>query len=243
MKSPLLARAIRSCRVSLKLLALGVPANLLAVRRAARLRRVPAETLVRTHAQQTKRHFAAAKKLGSQAIFVVIPCRNEAQHLPSTLVALARNDNVVPIVVDNNSTDRTSKIAKQMGAIVVVEPEGNKMAGTQAGIRCARETFGAERILFLDGDTMPLPRWGAAMDRRLQQLDAGNGAAVFGSTISMFGPSHLANIAATALGLMYTILREQRGEDPIARGGNYGLSFDASGAMEKQLLALKKDLF
>lgn len=220
-----------------------MPANLLAVLRVARLRKVPADTLVRTHAKQTKRQFAAAKKQVSQAIYVVIPCRNEAQHLPSTLVALARNDNVVPIVVDNNSTDHTSKIAQQMGAIVVSEPEGNKMAGTQAGVRYLRETFDARQILFIDGDTMPLPHWATAMDRILRQLDTGHGAAVFGSTINMFGPSHLANLASTTLGLMYTILRQQRGEGPIARGNNYGLSFDAKGAMEKQLFALKKDSF
>lgn len=249
MNASIIARVSRALRLGLKLLALAAPRNMYRVRNIARLRSgrgtaaERAKALFSKYKTQTRQQFMTAREAGSGAICVVIPCRNEEHNLPSTLVALAKSGNVLPIVIDNNSTDSTAKIAEEMGAVVLAEPKGNKMAATQSGIRYAVHELHAKRVLFTDGDTLPVKGWAAAMDRRLQELDKGNGAAVFGTVLFMFGPSHLANFGATWLSFMYTILRELRHETPIARGGNYGLSFDRKGVMEKHINALDKDLF
>jgi glycosyltransferase involved in cell wall biosynthesis len=191
----------------------------------------------------TRARFAAARNAGDQTIYVIIPCFNEARHLPSALVALARSDNALPIVVDNHCTDNTADIAEDMGAVVISQPTGKKMAATQRGIDYVLNQRGCRRMLFLDGDTMPLPNWATSMDRMLRYLDTGEGAAVFGTSIKMFGLSHLANTAATTASLFFTYLRHARHETPIANGHNYGLSFDNDGVMAKKINKLDKNVF
>ncbi len=249
MHTDVYVRAIRALRLSVTMLVFANPRNFFRLWRIARLRggqgneEQRAATVINKYRAFTRSQFAAARRPNSGAICVVIPCYNEGQHLPSTLVALARSGNVLPIVVNNNSTDNTAELAAAMGATVLDQPKGKKMAATQRGIQYARHELGARRVLFTDGDTMPLPGWASAMDRRLQELDKGQGAAIFGSIVSMFGSSHLANLAATWLGFLYTIVRDLRGEAPIARGGNYGLSFDDKGIMERKLNSLDQSLF
>jgi glycosyltransferase involved in cell wall biosynthesis len=85
---------------------------------------------------------------------VIIPAYNEEDFLPLTLEHLKAAMAAVPargeiIVVDNNSNDGTSRIARQNGAIVVFEPINQISRARNSGARQARGKF----LIFLDADT------------------------------------------------------------------------------------------
>ncbi|MHB1711171.1 MAG: glycosyltransferase family A protein, partial [Acidimicrobiales bacterium] len=67
---------------------------------------------------------------------MVIPAYNEAGYLAGTLASLVRQDFTgvyEVIVVDNNSTDDTARIAESYGARVVREPRPGVCYARQAG--------------------------------------------------------------------------------------------------------------
>ena len=85
---------------------------------------------------------------------VIIPAYNEAAWLPDTLSFLNRSmaSFSIPgevIVVDNNSTDRTAKIAREWGARVIFEPFNQISRARNVGGRIAK----GEYLIFLDADT------------------------------------------------------------------------------------------
>lgn len=86
---------------------------------------------------------------------LIIPAYNEEAYLADTLDAARRAMDAVPftgerIVVDNNSSDATARIAREHGADrVVFEPHNQIARARNAG---ARET-GAEWLVFVDADT------------------------------------------------------------------------------------------
>ena len=94
-------------------------------------------------------------------VALVIPAFNEEAHLPATLAsaknALAGLD-VHLIVVDNNSTDNTAKIARENGATVVFEAVNQIARARNAGARYAlAKDNPPDGLVFLDADT-DLPR-------------------------------------------------------------------------------------
>ena len=83
------------------------------------------------------------------AVSVIVPTLNEEQSIRDTLVALARMKGEVEVIVaDGGSDDRTTEIARQLGARVVT---GERGRGTQMnnGARVAR----GDTLLFLHADT------------------------------------------------------------------------------------------
>ena len=92
-------------------------------------------------------------------ISVVVPAFNEERLLPGSLAsiraAMAGLDRLgwssELIVCDNNSTDRTSEIAKAAGAQVVFEPVNQISRARNTGAACA----GGEWIFFVDADSTP----------------------------------------------------------------------------------------
>lgn len=85
---------------------------------------------------------------------IIIPAYNEAAYLPKTLTsvydAVAIFElNMEVLVVDNNSSDGTGKIARDMGAVVVYEPVNQIARARNAGARASR----GEHLVFLDADT------------------------------------------------------------------------------------------
>ncbi len=90
-------------------------------------------------------------------ISVVIPAFNEEKYLPAALESL-KAQSFTPfeiIVADNNSTDKTSEIAKSYGARVVpVRQQGNVYA-MKGGLDAAR----GDVIAGVDADTVVAPDW------------------------------------------------------------------------------------
>src|SRR5512146_3312307 len=90
-------------------------------------------------------------------LIIQIPCLNEAEHLPATLLALPRQmpgfDCVEWLVVDDGSTDNTAGVALLHGADHVVRLPYNQglarafMAGIEAALRA-----GADVIVNTDSD-------------------------------------------------------------------------------------------
>lgn len=93
-------------------------------------------------------------------ISVVIPARNEEENLRRLLPALANQDCPFReiIVVDDESNDRTSSVAKEGGAKVVPGkdlPEG--WNGKPWALKQGSDVAAGDWLLFLDADTIPLP--------------------------------------------------------------------------------------
>lgn len=91
------------------------------------------------------------------AISVIIPAYNEEKYIGNCLQSI-RNQKFKDyelIVVDNNSTDNTSKIAVSFGARVVKEPKQGMTPARERGFREAK----ADIIARTDADTIVSPNW------------------------------------------------------------------------------------
>ena len=106
-------------------------------------------------------------------ISVVIPCYNEEDGIRSVIEAMPSYVDEI-VVVDNNSTDRTSEIARSLGAVVVFQPVKGYGAAYQAGLPAAT----GDVIATLDGDgTYPSDEIGMLVDAlEDRQLDFISGA-------------------------------------------------------------------
>jgi glycosyltransferase involved in cell wall biosynthesis len=94
---------------------------------------------------------------------VVIPAYNEARYLPKALASLHAQDfpgGVEIIVVDNNSTDGTSHVARAFGATTLTEPRRGVCWARQRGTEAAR----GEIVLSTDADTVHPPTWLSRVD-------------------------------------------------------------------------------
>src|ERR1051325_7636115 len=83
----------------------------------------------------------------SLSITVIIPCLNEEQGIETVLRAMPDFVDEV-VVVDNNSTDRTSEVAASLGAKVVREEVRGYGRAYKRGFTCAT----SDLIITLDGD-------------------------------------------------------------------------------------------
>src|SRR5687768_618294 len=99
-------------------------------------------------------------------VSVILCTRNRAHYLPEVLSTLAAQECVVPfevIVVDNGSTDGTSKLLEEWCVRhtrfrAASEPRVGLSRGKNAGIRISR----APLLLFTDDDVQVHPRWVAS---------------------------------------------------------------------------------
>lgn len=98
-------------------------------------------------------------------ISVVIPCFNEEHGLKHVLDAMPAYVDEV-IVVDNNSTDDTARIAREGGAVVISEPNKGYGRAYQAGLPAAT----GDIIATVDGDgTYPSQDIAAIVDTLLDR--------------------------------------------------------------------------
>ncbi len=94
---------------------------------------------------------------GEVRLVIQIPCLNEAETLPTTLEDLPRAvegfDDVLWVVIDDGSTDRTAEVAKAHGADMVVQFANNKglAVAFQAGLDASLQ-LGADVIVNTDAD-------------------------------------------------------------------------------------------
>ncbi len=85
---------------------------------------------------------------------IIIPAYNEEAYLARTLASVYAATVGIPgtgevVVVDNNSNDRTARIARSMNANVVHEPINQIARARNTGARAAKGRF----FVFLDADT------------------------------------------------------------------------------------------
>jgi glycosyltransferase involved in cell wall biosynthesis len=96
------------------------------------------------------------------AVAFIIPARNEAEMLPSTLDSIGRHAAVIGgyevIVVDNLSTDGTGGIAAGKGARVITSNAGTIAASRNLGVRNSH----ADIFIFLDADVTLTREWSLA---------------------------------------------------------------------------------
>jgi len=83
----------------------------------------------------------------NQSITVIIPCLNEEQGIEKVLRAMPEFVDEV-VVVDNNSTDRTSEVARSLGAKVLRE----EVRGYGRSYRRGFHDATGDLIVTLDGD-------------------------------------------------------------------------------------------
>ena len=83
----------------------------------------------------------------NQSVTVIIPCLNEEQGIEKVLRAMPEFVDEV-VVVDNNSTDRTSDVARSLGAKVVRE----EVRGYGRSYRRGFHDATSDLIVTLDGD-------------------------------------------------------------------------------------------
>jgi len=103
---------------------------------------------------------------------IIIPAYNEEKCLPQTLTFVKEAvEKVEPtgeiIVVDNNSTDRTSEIAREFDVKIVFEKHNQISRARNTGVRTAK----GEYFIFLDADTILSPE---LLSSALENLSIGN---------------------------------------------------------------------
>lgn len=94
------------------------------------------------------------------SVSVVIPCFNEEHGIAAVLRSMPDYVDQV-VVVDNNSTDETGRIAQELGATVIFETRKGYGNAYQAGLPCAS----GDIIATADGDgTYPTAEIGPMID-------------------------------------------------------------------------------
>ncbi len=114
---------------------------------------------------------------------IIIPAYDEENFLPDTLASVRRAMLAVPdrtgeiVVTDNDSSDRTSEIAREAGAVVVFEEHRQIARARNVGGQAATGRY----LIFLDADTQITP---ALLAKTLIALDSGKICG--GGTIARF---------------------------------------------------------
>lgn len=89
-------------------------------------------------------------------LVVLIPCHNEADSIKTVLQKFPRRElehngfDLDLVVIDNNSTDGTAKIARESGARVIAETTKGKGNAMRTGFRTVPDD--ADYVVMLDGD-------------------------------------------------------------------------------------------
>jgi len=93
--------------------------------------------------------------LSPDAVAVVIPAKDEADRIAATIASASTIEGVdLVVVVDDGSTDSTSRVARETGATVVRHPRNRgKAAAMETGADAVSAAGGGPRaLLFVDAD-------------------------------------------------------------------------------------------
>ncbi|MBM3272855.1 glycosyltransferase [Candidatus Kaiserbacteria bacterium] len=123
------------------------------------------EKLIFTDRELVREPIAHAVNGSLANLSIVIPCFNEAESIGMVLDAIPAGVGEV-IVVDNNSTDNTARIARERGAIVITE----RMQGTGAAMRTGFHRASKSVIAVIDGDNQ---HPAGELPRILDKLESG----------------------------------------------------------------------
>ena len=108
-------------------------------------------------------------------VTVVVPAHNAEAMLPALFDALNRTQLDRPwevVLVDDGSSDRTARVARERGATVVaLDGQGGPARARNAGLDAAR----APLIAFTDADCEPTPGWLAAIVSGLERAEIATG--------------------------------------------------------------------
>jgi glycosyltransferase involved in cell wall biosynthesis len=124
-------------------------------------------------------------------ISVVIPAFNEEKFIGKTLFSLLEQDfkDFEIIVVDNNSTDKTAKIAKKFGAILISEKNQGVAFARQKGFLNAKGKI----VASTDADTI-LPRnW---LSRIFEEFEKNENLVAFGGSCYFYSGPILVRLAS-----------------------------------------------
>lgn len=117
-------------------------------------------------------------------ISVVIPAYNEEKRIGNCLKSI-NNQTLKPfevIVINNNSTDDTAKIAKELGATVIFEPIQGLSSARNRGFNEAK----GDIIARTDADTVVPSDWIESINKHFEndpKLEALSGPAIFGFSV------------------------------------------------------------
>lgn len=155
-------------------------------------------------------------------ISIVVPSYNEEKYLPNCLRTIAnqkipKNEYEV-IVVDNNSTDKTSQIAKKFGAKIIKEKKQGYVFALQKGMSEAKGSI----IAVVDADTKVDSNWLAVIEKAFKDPDI---VAITGR-VKLDIKSKFINISTGAL---YTIFLHISSfiDKPNLTGFNFAVRKDA----------------
>lgn len=104
-------------------------------------------------------------------LLLIVPAYNEEASLPTT-ISMLQNQQYPFVVVNDGSSDHTSRIAREAGAHVIDLPFNQGLAGAfLAGMQYA-ETNGYEYAIQFDADGQHLPEYIAPMLEKIEQSSA-----------------------------------------------------------------------
>lgn len=208
------------------------------------LRATDGEQIVVNKGEHTREQFEAAR-IDPDAVPVIIPAQNEAEHLPATLLTIAESEvPLIPIVVVNGpQKDNTEELANEMGAKVLIREQSGSIGAKQDGIRYIEAELGSRGILtlFTDADTLVRPGWAGRMRQLLHENDIGTGVNVWGRGIYTHGKSKAVDVLRSTAQPIKQSTRRALGKLPRGMGYNCGLLYDPNGAMKQEIFKLELD--
>lgn len=117
-------------------------------------------------------------------IAIVIPCYNEEKGIGKVIAGIPKSKlkklgyNFEVIVIDNNSKDKTSKVAKSLGAKVIFEKKQGKGHAMKTGfLNVSSDT---DYVVMLDGDNTYKPK---EIPRLIEPLDSDFCDVIIGSRL------------------------------------------------------------
>jgi rSAM/selenodomain-associated transferase 2/rSAM/selenodomain-associated transferase 1 len=135
------------------------------------------------------------------SVSVIIPTRNEEEHIQATLDVAQAAEDVEIIVVDGGSSDHTVELAQDYG-VNTCESSGGRSGQMNAGAKRAS----GEILLFLHADTLLPVGWREQVIRALESPDVSGGAfrlRVGSDLLSLRIIEALANFRSSRLRLPY----------------------------------------
>jgi len=111
-------------------------------------------------------------------IAIVIPAYNEENSIGMVLSAIPKEFASQVVVANNNSSDNTAQIVKDLGFYVVDESRPGYGSACLKGVEFAEKNFSFDTLVFLDGDYSDYP---SEIYKHIEKLKVANADLVIGS--------------------------------------------------------------